>query len=99
MLSQLVRNNSISTKNLKTKATKYSDTFKLARQQYTDNIDKLAKYTKLQIEEQNITENTDMNIVDNPNEIKVKLSDIYKEKEKNLPFFKSIQSQLRTIYG
>mgnify|MGYP006872972386 CR=1 FL=1 len=102
MLSQLVRSNVTSAKNLRTKATKYSDTFKANYENSSEDLDKLSEYLKQNITEADneIEENMETEIIsENPDEVVVNFSDIYKEKEEILPFFKSIQAQLKVIYG
>ncbi|MBR1424296.1 hypothetical protein IJ579_01895 [bacterium] len=102
MLSQIVRNNTTQSKDLRTKATKYSDTFKVEQEQ-SDDMNKLAEYIKQHIAQpekpSEVTcEDLDY-IVENPDEVVVEFSNIYKEKEVQLPFFRSIQAQLKEIYG
>ncbi len=102
MLSQLIRNNAATTTDLKTKATKYSSNFKINQPEQSEDMTKLSEYIKQHVTEAEIHQETEKNdeyICENPNEFIVEFSDIYKEKEEHLPFFKSIQTQLKAIYG
>ncbi len=97
MLSQIVRNNSISSKNVRTKASKYVSIPNFNEQ--SEELEKLSEYVKEQINEPQISEVNEDYICENPNEVIVDFSGVYKEKEEQLPFFKSIQAQLQAIYG
>ena len=103
MLSQLVRNNVVPVEELRTKATKFSDDFKINQPEQSEDMEKLSEYIKQQIVEPEICEEdveVDKEYInENPDEFVVEFSDIYKEKEEHLPFFRSIQAQLQAIYG
>ena len=102
MLSQLVRSNTITSANLKTKATKYSNDYKINQPEQSEDMEKLSKYIKQQITKPELSTEKEIDteyICENPDEFIVEFSNIYKEKEEHLPFFKSIQAQLQAIYG
>jgi len=98
MLSQIVRNNTISGKDVRTKATMFGSILGLDKN--SEEIEKLSEYIKKQTFENENTESIeDDYICENPNEVIVDFSEIYKEKKEHLPFFKSVMAQLQAIYG